>query len=246
MMDDGQDLIPPLQGCLYCHAEGTTELSEPRKLLGFGNNYPLLKCRRCASTALLDYTPADPSSWRIRYKHINTGPRYYYVALHLGRAGWLSAEDALEVSINGFVQRRRVQQARSGDLEWLRPSPLRPPPPLMPPGEAVYLTLRGVTLQEASSSGFLSRSENIAVLDSGKFYVTEEQLYLLGQRRDWAHALANIVQVDYNEQGWTLTFRTTDRLLQYRGMNIPDQFDAQLVATIIETLWQRHLNDSEL
>ncbi len=244
-MDDGQELIPPLQGCLYCHAEGTTELHEPRKIFGFGNDYPLLKCRRCESTALLDYTPAEPSAWRILYKHVNTTPRYYYVALHLGRAGWLTAEDALEISTNGFVQRRRVQQARAGDLSWLRPSPLHPPPPLMHPAEVVYLTLRGVTLQEVPPSGFLVHAESGAVLDSGKFYVTGRRLHLLGQRRDWSHALDEIEHVDYDEEGWTLIFRTSDRLLQYRGMNIPEQFDAQLVATVIEALWQRNLDRSE-
>ncbi len=237
-MDDGQGLIPPLQGCLYCHAEGTTVLSEPRKFLGFGNDYPVLKCRRCESTALLDYTPADSLSWRIHYKHVNTAPRYYYVALHLGQAGWLTAEDVLEISTNGFVQRRRVQQTRAGDLDWLRPAPLHPPPPLMHPGENVYLTLRGVTLQEAPPSGFLARTESGAILDSGKFYVTGNSLHLLGQRRDWSYPLEDVTHVDYDEQGWTVVFRTADRLLQFRGMNIPDQLDAQLIATVIEILWQ--------
>lgn len=244
MDDDGLGLIPPLQGCLYCHAEGTTELFEPRKILGFGNDYPVLKCRRCESTALLDYTPTEPSSWRIRYKHVNTAPRYYYVALHLGKAGWLSAEDALEISTNGFVQRRRVQQAHAGDLSWLRPAPLHPPPPLMHPNEAVYLTLRGVTLQEAPPSGFWVRSEAGTVLDSGKFYVTGRRLHLLGQRRDWSHPLDAIAHIHYDAHGWTLAFRASDRLLQYRGMNIPEQFDAQLVAAIIETLWQNRLSAS--
>ncbi len=243
MDDDRQGLIPPLQGCLYCHAEGTTALHRPRKLLGFGNDYPLLKCSRCGSTALLDYTPAEPSAWRIRYKHVNTAPRYYYVALHLGRAGWLSAEDALAVSTDGFVQRRRVQQARAGELAWLRPAPLQPPPPLMQPDEAVYLTLRGVTLQEALPVGFLVRAESGAVLDSGKFYVTGQRLHLLGQRRDWSHTLEAIWRVEYDEQGWTLHLRTPERPLQYRGLNIPDQFDAQLVAAVIEALRPRTPTD---
>jgi len=53
---------------------------------------------------------------------------FYYVMLYLGRAGWLSADQALKASRNGFVQRQRVQQVQGGDLEWLHPMPLDPPP----------------------------------------------------------------------------------------------------------------------
>ena len=41
--------IPPLQGCLYCHAEGTLTLHEGRKILGLGGDYPTVKCSRCES-----------------------------------------------------------------------------------------------------------------------------------------------------------------------------------------------------
>ncbi len=231
--------IPPLKGCLYCHQDGTTVLTEGRKFLGFGSDYPLLKCTHCESVALLDIAGDDPDHWRIRYRRVNPDPEYYYVAIHLGEAGWLSAEDALAISTNGYVQRQRREQIAQGDLSWLHPTPLDPPPPLMSPTEEVYLTLKGVTFQEAPPPGLLVRPDQGAVLDSGKFYVTDQKLHLLGQRRDWSHRLNSIQRIDYDDQAWTLVLNTPNEPRQYRGLNTWDQLDAQLVAAVVEVLVQR-------
>lgn len=230
--------IPPLLGCLYCHAEGSTTLSPPRKFLGLGGNYPVLTCSHCASVALLDYDPGNAQNWRIRYRRVNRAPRYYYVAVYLGRAGWLSAQKALAASTNGYVQRTRVQQTRAGDLSWLQPATLRPPPPLMGVNEVVYLTLRAVTFQEAAPPGLLVRVDQGTVLDSGKFYVTDQKLHLLGQRRDWSHRLSDIRKVEYDEKAWTIVLNTPGQPQQYRGLNAFDQFDPQLVAAVVEALWR--------
>src|SRR5690554_1514124 len=106
MFDASFALLPPLQGCLYCHAEGTTALYPSRKILGVGSDYPVLKCSRCGTSAEFDADPALPEAWHIRYRHVNRDPRYYYVALHFGRAGWLSAQEALAISTDGYVQRQ--------------------------------------------------------------------------------------------------------------------------------------------
>lgn len=230
--------IPALQGCLYCHSEGTVSLLEGRRILGFGSEYPLLRCSHCQSVAMLDFDPGDPSHWRIRYRRANSAPAYYYVALYLGQAGWLSAEDALEISMRGYVQRQRVRQTQQGDLSWLLPVRPAQMPPLMNPREVIYLTLRGITLQEAPSAGLLLRSDHGTVLDSGKLYVTDRQLHLLGQRRDWALALNDIQRVSYDQRSWTVAFVVAGQLCQYRGTNASDQYDAQLVATVIDCLWQ--------
>lgn len=230
------DAIPPLQGCLYCHSEGTMILSEGRKFLGFGGQFPVLRCTHCDSVALLDYAPEDPEHWRIRYKHTNSAPRYYYVAIHLGKAGWLAADTALTISTNGYVQRARVEQVRAGDFAWLQPTPLRPPPPLMSAEEIVYLTLKGVTLQEAPPPGLLVRADQGGVLDTGTFYATDQKLHLLGQRRDWSHRLTDIHKVEYDSKSWAVVLNTLGQPQQYRGLNLPGQLDAQLIATVVEVL----------
>lgn len=229
-------LIPPLQGCLYCHTEGTLTLHEGRNILGLGSDYPTVKCSHCESVALLDVNPDAPDQWRIRYRRVNSAPQYYYVAWHLGTAGWLSAQDALAISINGFVQRQRAQQAAAGDLSWLHAAPLDPPPPLMTIHEIVYLTLKGVTLREASPTGLLTRPDQGVLLDSGKCYVTDQKLHLLGQRRDWSHALSDVQDITYDQQGWTVLLVHPGAAQQYRGINSPEQLDAQLVAEVVKTL----------
>lgn len=227
--------LPPLQGCLYCHAEGTTTLMPPRKFFGFGSDFLTLKCERCHAVATLDVDPDYPDDWHIRYRRVDHAPRYYYVLIHLGKAGWLSAEEALAASTSGYIQRARVAQTKAGDLSWLKPVSLRPPPPMMSPDEQVYLTLRAVTLQETPPPGFLVRADQGAVLDSGKFYVTDGRLHLLGQRRDWSHDLAAVHRVTYDKKSWTVYLDGEDHR-HYRGLNVADQFDAQLIATVIETL----------
>jgi hypothetical protein len=95
-------LPPPLKGCLYCHAEGSTRLGESRQLLGLGASVPVITCSSCGSVA--QYEAGERSEdWRVRYRNVNKAPRYYYVMIHLGQAGWLSAEEALEASRRGLV-----------------------------------------------------------------------------------------------------------------------------------------------
>jgi hypothetical protein len=238
MLDETIVSLPPLQGCLYCHSEGTTAITEARKFLGFGSDYPLLKCSHCGSVALFDVNTGEPGDWRIRYRRVSRASRYYYVAIHLGRGGWLSADKALAISTDGYVQRQRVQQAKSGNLSWLQPMPLRPPPPLMGTDENVYLTLRAVTYQQASPQGLFVRPNQGDVLDSGKLYVTDQKLHLLGQRRDWSHPLGDIHEIKYDTDSWTAILHTADNLQQYRGISVVEQLDAQLIATVLETLWR--------
>ncbi len=125
MMTETVQIPAPLQGCLYCHTEGSITLTEGRKILGFGSGLPTLTCSSCGSVALFEQG-SDPDTWRIRYKNVNKSSRFYYVMLYLGHAGWLSADRALEISRNGYVQRQRIQQVQHGDLDWLRPAPLNP------------------------------------------------------------------------------------------------------------------------
>lgn len=226
---------PPLQGCLYCHAEHTTALVEGRRLFGVGSNYPVIKCSQCGAVALFD-DGGEPDRWRICYHHVNRGEAYYYVFQHLGKAGWLSARDALQISREGFAQRKRVQQTIQGDLEWLQPAPMNPPPPFMDGDEAVYLTLRAVSYQEAPLPGLWSWFGSRTVLDSGKLYVTDRNLHLLGQRKTWSHPLSEVRRVTYNHHMWSADVMSAGQMYQYQGTNSPEQFDPQLIAVIIRAL----------
>src|SRR5579859_611730 len=227
------DVPAPLQGCLYCHAEGTVTLSAGRKLFGFGSGLPTLTCSNCGSVALFEQGP-DAQHWRIRYKSVNRASRYYYVMLYLGKAGWLTDAKALEISRNGFVQRQRIQQVQRGDFSWLGPSPLDPPPPLMSPDEVVYLTVNPVTYQQAMRAGsVLARGEE-NVLDSGRLYLTDKKVHLLGHRRDWSHKLTEIQRIEHTDEYWRIYVGDSEQ--HYQGTNFPDQIDAQLFTTIVKVL----------
>jgi hypothetical protein len=225
--------LPPLQGCLYCHTQGTTTLHPGRKLLGFGSDLPTIKCEHCHAIALFDVDLDHPGDWRIQYRRTDHSARYYYVSIYLGKAGWLSADEAIAASRNGYVQRARIAQTNAGDLAWLKPGSLRPPPPMMRPDEKVYLALRAVTLQETPPPGFLVRPDHGTVLDSGKLYVTDQKLHLLGQRHDWSHDLADVQRVEYDDKAWIVQLEDQHH---YRGLNMAEQFDAQLIAAIINAL----------
>jgi len=235
-MTDVLQVAAPLQGCLYCHSEGTITLAQGRKILGFGSGLPTITCSNCGSVALFEAGP-DLDTWRIRYKSINKASRFYYVMLYLGRAGWLSAEQALETSRAGFVQRQRIQQVQRGDLDWLHPAPLDPPPPLMSPDEVVFLTANPATFQQAMRAGSVLAQGEENVLDSGRFFVTDRKLHLLGHRRDWSHKLIDIQRIEHNETYWRIYVGDSEQ--HYQGANVPDQIDAQLFTAIVKQLTRR-------
>src|SRR5690348_11816148 len=76
----GTDTAAPLQGCLYCHSEGGVSLSEGRKLFGLGSGLPTVTCSQCGSVAMFEAGVTN-DTWRIRYKHYNKAPQFYYVML---------------------------------------------------------------------------------------------------------------------------------------------------------------------
>jgi len=225
-------LPAPLRGCLYCHTEGSTALGEGRRVLGLGGG-TFLTCQQCGAIAQLELGSSS-DDWRIRYRSVNHSSRYYYVWLHLGQAGWLDAQTALEESLRGFVQRIRLQQVQHGDLTWLRPAPLPSPPSLMTPNEIVYVTLNPASLHQGTKGGRgLSRGDN-PLQDTGRFYVTDRKLHLLGHRRDWSHKLAEVQRVDVTDRYWRIYINVSNQY--YQGENLPGQLDAQLFAAIVRAL----------
>lgn len=224
---------PPLLGCLYCHTEGTITFNEGRKILGLGSGLPTLTCKNCGSVAVFDAS-ARNGAWRIRYRRVNREPLHYYAMVYLGGAGWLDADEAMEISRRAFVQRRRIQQVEAGYLNWLNPAPLDPPPPLMSPDEMVYVTIAPVTFQQTSRGGAVLSQEEENVLDSGHFFLTDKKVHLLGQRRDWSHKLQDIREVTYTDRYWRIYVGASNQY--YQGVNQPDQLDAQLCAAIVRTL----------
>jgi hypothetical protein len=230
--------LPPLQGCLYCHHEGTIKLAEGRKVLGLGSGLPSLTCSYCGAVAQFD-PGADDDSWRIRYKKINDAPQYYYVMVYFSQQKWYDADEALEISRKGFVQRFRIDQVQHGDLGWMNAVALEPPPPLMAPSERVFLAVSNVSLQQPSqNSGFLSLNE-VTVLDSGTFYVTSSRLHLIGARRDWANRLNEIRDIEHDQTHWRIYVGASRQC--YSGLNDPEHLDAQLFTAIVKFLWKEEV-----
>jgi hypothetical protein len=234
---DRDDLPPPLLGCLFCHVEGGMSLNEPRKILGIGGNFPILTCSHCGSTALFDFGDIEADTrWRIRYRRFNQERHYYYAGLYLGKGGWLDADDAIDISTRAYIQRQRVRQSRQGDLYWLKPAPLSPPPPLMNPHENVYMAFQHVTYYQGQPNRF-SAQANANSLDSGSFFVTDAKIHLLGHRRDWSYSLSEIESVEYNQRAWVIHLRTSSGVPEYfSGENHPSELDAQLVAAVLQSL----------
>jgi hypothetical protein len=238
-LNGGGDSQPvPLRGCLYCHAEGTTTLGEIRRRFGLGAPTPTLTCSSCGAVADFEIGNGSPDSWRIRYRSVNKAARFYYAMVHLGRGSWLDAETALHESLIGFVQRHRLQQTQHGDLLWLRPAPLAPAPPLMSPDEIVYVTLNPASLKQnsrgaRSPAGRPSGRTDDTVQDSGRLYLTDHKLHLLGHRRDWSHKLTDIARVEYTDQHWRVYLGGGQ---YYQGENLPNQLDAQLFCAVVKAL----------
>jgi hypothetical protein len=157
--------------------------------------------------------------------------------VNLWLAGWLDAATAMDLSRRGFIQRHRLQQAQYGDLSWLGPHKVDPPPPLMSPSETLYMQYNPVTLARSPSGGrlaaVLARGEGI-VQDTGKLFVTDLKVHLLGQARDWSHKLNEISRVDYNERFWRLYMAETGQY--YQGLNAVGQIDAQLFTVVVQHL----------
>ncbi len=226
----------PLQGCLYCHTEGSTALGESRPLLGLGASIPIITCSSCGAVAQFEASddPNHPDQWRIRYRSVNKAPRFYYVMIHLGQAGWLDAQTALAESRRGFVQRQWMQRTQRGDLTWLHPVSLEPTPPLMSPDEQVYLMLNPASLFQAVRGGRALGRGDDTLQDTGRFYVTDRKLHLLGHRRDWSHKLSDVQRAEQTDHHWRVYIG--DGSQYYQGENLPNQLDAQLFAAAVKAL----------
>lgn len=224
---------PPLVGCLICHTEGTTSLLEGRRFLSFGSDSPILECSNCQSSAFLDWNEERPDYWRIKYRKIQ--PPNYHAALVFINAGWIEAEQALEFSTEIYVHRKRLEQTREGDLSWLKPHRLSPPPPLMSPIEWVYLEIPSITYNETKQTGLLSRIPNANLLDTGKFYVTDTKIHLLGQRRDRSHRLSDIRSVEFHGQAWYVHLQG-EKPHHYHGYAPIGLMDAELTTAVITAL----------
>ena len=96
--------------------------------------------------------------------------------------------------------------------------------------------LKAVTYRKLPDSGFLASAHEGSIIDSGKLYVTRRELYVGGQRQDWSFPLSAIDEVNYDFDGWYITLRDTIETEQIFGANSHGEPDAQLVATVVETL----------
>jgi len=240
MHDTAPEPPPPMVGCLVCHTEGMLNLVEkqnrrfPAFLPLFGADYPELLCEHCGSAALFDW---NGERWRIKYRRISR-QHYAFAALCFLNAGWLGADDALDISTQVYVQRQRLKQTLSGDLAWLKPARLAPPPPLMSAEEKVFLTLKPVTYYETSKSpaGLPWFGAKDVALDSGTCYITDSKIHLLGQRRDRSHRLSEISGTDHANGIWRIHILISDIPHHYQGSGQATNLDAELIATVVEIL----------
>lgn len=231
-----QELAAPLLGCLYCHAEGTITQVEARKVFGLGHEFPSITCSNCRSTAFFDQNLQN-GTWRIRFRKYNRDELYYYAALRLGKGGWIKDDDALKLSTAIYIQRQRVGQAQSGDLSWLRPERLSPPPSLMSPNELVYLSNRKVDFRQlGQSSNQGSQKTEKGILDTGQFYVTDVKIHLLGRSRDWSYDLSQIRKADFTDKAWKIFINTKDAVQYFQGDFDTNEIDPQLTAAVVNTL----------
>lgn len=226
----------PLLGCLYCGTEGTITADETGRRL---------TCSACGAIAKFE-PGADSDHWRVNYQKVSHAPRFYFVMNTLGKAGWLDDDHALELGRLGFLARHRLQQTQRGELGWLQPRKMASPPPLMSPAETVYLIADSVGLYHSGKSN----GRGLAALfgrgggelqDTGRFYLTDLKLHLLGKARDWSHKLSTDIQrVEHTDKYWRVYL--TDGSQFYQGENQPtqpEQPDAQLFASVVKALWKQ-------
>ena len=232
-MDSETARPSPLNGCLVCHTEDRVELTQARRVFGLGREMLLLTCEKCGSVAQFDWDEESADEWRIRYWKVTSDPPYSFAAWRLKRAGWLDQDDALEVSTQIFVHRQRLHQTLRGELEWLKPRQLDPPPPLMSADETVYLALKGVNYSKDSSSKLWMLNRDDDVLDTGTFYVTDGKLHLLGQRRDRSERLSAIRRMEHDQYGWYIYTEDTHH---YYGVHQEELLDGELIMAIIDAL----------
>lgn len=236
MADDWLARLPPVQGCLFCHTEGAVSVEPQRAPRVRADRSLVIKCSYCGAVAQLDAAPDRPADWRIRYTKVNGAARYYYVARHLGGGTWLDREDALRISTRGYVQRQRVRQASEGDLSWLSPVVLDPLPPFIVPGETIFLELRAVTLTRLAPRTWIFRAGQDELLDSGKLYVTNRKLHLLGQRRDWSVSWDDALDAGYGTDVWHLSVAGDERLRTLSAQRASNEIDPQLITAIFDLL----------
>lgn len=231
--------LPPVQGCLLCHTEGAVSVEPGRAGLPRVEGFPIIKCSYCGAVAELDAEPDNPNGWRIRYRKVNPAERYFYVTRHFGGGDWLDRSDALRASTNGYVQRQRVRQTNEGDLSWLAPLALDPLPPFIVRGETVFLELRAVTLQRLAPRTWIFRAGQDELIDSGKLYVTDRKLHLLGQRRDWSVSWADVLDTGYDADTWRAHISGEDQTRELLAQGAANEIDPQLIAAILDLLRAR-------
>lgn len=237
--EDTLGLLPPVQGCLFCHSEGAISLEAGRARLVRSAAFPLIKCAHCGSIAELDVDPADLDHWRIRYRKISHAPRYYYTTLLFGSGAWIEGPQALQFSTQGFVQRQRVRQASEGDFSWLAPVSLDPAPPFIVQGETALLVLRAVSFIRPAPQTWLFRTGQDELLDSGKLYITDRKLHLVGQRREWSVAWADVLESEYDADTWRVRVGGDDRMRQFTGARSANEVDPQLITVTVDYLKSR-------
>lgn len=223
------ELPPPLVGCLYCHTEGTiTEFTSRRFARA---SYPRLVCSNCGSVALYDAGEAD--HWRISYQRVNHDARYFYAAYVFESAAWLDDDRAIDLSRDAYIQRRRVEQVKSGQLNWLQPElPDDIRPSRLSPDEQILAFVERCGLKrkiEADPDTAPSTHD----VDQGPLFLTNRKMHLLGQQREWVYEYAAVINTHFEQLLWRITFSDA-HFIEHNAT--PKELDPQLLTAVVETL----------
>jgi hypothetical protein len=231
------ELPPPLIACLYCHTEGT--ITEHLPQFWQRSKFPRLMCEFCGSIAEFDNMP-DARSWRIRYVKCSNDAPYYYAHLVFEAADWLSEDEAIDLSTDAYVQRRRNEQVRVGQLAWLQPTLPDNRPASLTPDEHTLAYFEKVALHRQVTT---DEGETIHDVDQGALFLTDRKLHIHGQQRDWSYEYGAVVKVHYDTTTWHVSF-SDNHFIKHTVQ--PGEINAQITCSLIEVLrsGEGHLVDN--
>lgn len=221
------ELAAPLIGCLYCHTEGT--ITERLPYFWNRSRFPRLVCSFCGSVAEFDLDKSA-GTWRIYYHHCNSGSVYYYAYLVFQNAGWLDEDKAIDYSTNAYIQRRRNEQVRAGQLSWLQPNLPDTRPASLMPDEHTLAVIENVTLRRTVKA---EDGTTIHDVDTGNVFLTDRRLHVHGAQRDWSYEYGAVIKASYDAITWYIAFSDNHFIEHTANKN---ELNAQIVVSLIETL----------
>lgn len=222
------ELAAPLVGCLYCHTEGTITEHFPKAWQR--SKTPRLSCGFCNSVAEFEHNTTG--KWRIKYQLCNTDELYYYAHLVFNSAGWLDEDTAIDLSTDAYVQRKRNEQVKAGQLGWLQPKLPDTRPNSITPDEHALVFIEAAHLKRKVTN---AEDDSISIhdVDTGGLFFTDRNLHLQGKQRNWTYTYGAVVNVSYSGTAWVIRF-SDDHFIEHTATQ--RELNAQIIVNLVETL----------